>query len=93
MERPNIQLPVEFGTTSAYSRPNGGGSEEKYVPRNRAAHAARLLSQIDKAIKEAGLAMPRRVFLLVDFISSLILPKTPNLPSTVSRTNAKVSGF
>ena len=53
MERPNIQLPVEFGTTSAYSRPNGGGSEEKYVPRNRAAHAARLLSQIDKAIKEA----------------------------------------
>lgn len=53
MERPNIQLPVEFGTTSAYSRPNGGGSEEKYVPRDRAAHAARLLSQIDKAIKEA----------------------------------------
>ena len=53
MERPNIQLPLNFGTTSAYSRPNGGGSENYYVTRDRKAHAARLLSQIDKAIKEA----------------------------------------
>lgn len=42
-----------FGTTSAYSRPNGGGSENYYASRDRKTHAARLLSQIDKAIKEA----------------------------------------
>lgn len=53
MNRPIIQLPTEFGTTNAYSRPNGGGSEEKYVPRDRASHAARLLSQINKAVEEA----------------------------------------
>lgn len=53
MERPNIQLPLEFGTTSAYSRPSGGGSETNYVSRDRETHAAWLLSQIDKAIKEA----------------------------------------
>lgn len=53
MERPNIQLPLKFGTTSAYSRPNGGGSENYYVSRDRKTHAARLLSQIDKVIKEA----------------------------------------
>ena len=53
MERPNIQLPLKFGTTSEYSRPNGGGSENNYVSRDRKTHAARLLSQIDKAIMEA----------------------------------------
>lgn len=53
MELPNIQLPAEFGTTSAYARPKGGGAKEKYVPRDRAAHAARLLLQINNAVEEA----------------------------------------
>lgn len=69
MERPNIRLSTTFGTTSSYSSPRGGGSDEEFVPRDRAAHAANLAFQIDKAmamaeVREAALASSSNGFYL-----------------------------